>query len=274
MTSIAKLKEEINRVLKAAWVTLGIPFDFLMIEEKADGIVDVEALIIATLLVMEEDRLATDLPAWVNRFSSLINFQKLKTIFRRLSKKQREVVLTRLTHAYYFTTTPKKFRNVFGFETDAVKPVDETIGLRTHKINTIENVGQVSLMVKNRLIYGTGFRADLITLTHIENIGMKGTELARLMCADNSTVSRVLNDLKASRFLKQDGERVEPFERYPGMFMSVLSILNLCEMLDAIQFSLKELKRGALENLNFKQDGFGRKVFERFQLQIEPLPNW
>jgi DNA-binding IclR family transcriptional regulator len=118
-------------------------------------------------------------------------------------------------------------------------------------------------MIKNRLIYGTGFRADLITLTHIENMGMKGTELARLLYANTSTVSRILNDLKASRFLNQDAERVGSFESYPRMFVSVISVQNLCEMMDATRFSLRELKQRVLENLNFKHDGFGCKISEK-----------
>ena len=262
MTSIAKLKEETNRVVKSAWASLGMPLDSNMIEEKSDGIVDVEALIIATLLVMDEGRLATDLPAWINRFSSLINFQKLKTIFIGLPKNYRALVITRLNHVY-FTATSKAFRNVFALKTDAVGALDKIVELRTRRVNMIENVARVSLMIKNRLIYGTGFRADLITLTHIEKIGMKGTELAELMCAANSTVSRILNDLKASRFLNIDGERTESFESYPGMFMSVLSVMNLCEMMDAAQFTLKELKQGTVENLNFKHDVFGREVSEK-----------
>jgi hypothetical protein len=262
MTSIAKLKEETSRVAKAAWVTLGMPLDFQMIEERADGIIDVEALIIATLLVMEKDRLATDLPAWVNRFSSLINFQKLKTVFRGLPKKYSALVLANLNQVY-FMNTPKAFRNALGLKPNRVGVGDKTVELRTRKINTIENVAEGSLMIKNRLIYGTGFRADVITLTHIENIGMKGTDLARLICANNSTVSRILNDLKASRFLNQDGERGGSFELYPGMFMSALSVFNLCEMMDATQFLLKELRHGALEVLNFKHDAVGRKVLEK-----------
>ena len=262
MTSMMKLKEETKRVVKSAWVTLGMPLDSHMIEEKADGIVDVEALIIATLLVMDDDRLATDLPAWVNCFSSLVNFQKLKTIFRGLPEKYRASVLSRLNHAC-FTAMPKTFRNVFAFKTGVVGTLDKIVELRTRRINTIENVAQVSLMIKNRLIYGTGFRADLITLTHIENIGMKGTGLANLMCAANSTVSRILNDLKASRFLEKDGERMDPFESYPAMFISVLSVMNLYEMMDATQFSLKELRQGTVENLNFKHDVFGREISEK-----------
>lgn len=262
MASTAKLKKETGRALKAAWVTFGMPFDLPMIEEKAEGIIDVEALIIVTLLVMEKDRMATDLPAWINRFSSLIHFQKLKSIFRGLPKEDRSLILTNLNQGF-FGSTPQAFKGVFGLKADAAGGGDASVELRTSKINTNENVARVSLMIKNRLIYGTGFRADLITLTHIENMGMRGTGLARLLHANSSTVSRILNDLKASRFLNQDAERAGPFEAYPGMFLSVLSVRNFCELMDATRFSLRVLKQGALDALNFKHDGFGRSISQK-----------
>ncbi len=89
---------------------------------------------------------------------------------------------------------------------------------------------------------------------------MKGTELAELLCANNSTISRILSDLKACSFLNHDKERIEPFEPYPGMYLSVLSVWNLCEMIDATQFSFVELKEGVLGNLNFKHDAFGKRI--------------
>jgi len=259
MTSITTLKQETNRLIEGSWVTLGMPFDLPMIEEKAEGIIDVEALIIATLLVMGKDRLVTDLPAWINRFSNLINFQKLKTIFKELSEEHGRLILANLNQINFYST-PRAFSNVFDLRTQETGSVDETVSSRTSKINTTENVSQMSLMTKNRLLYGTGFRADLITLTHIERIGMKGTELAGLLCANNSTISRILSDLKACNFLNDDKERIEPFEPYPGMFLSVLSVWNLCEMIDATQFSFEELKKGVLGNLNFKHDAFGKRI--------------
>lgn len=259
MTSIKILKHEANRLVEGAWVTLGMPFDFPIIEEKAQGIIDVEALIIATLLVMREDRLVTDLPAWVNLFSNLINFQKLKTIFRGLSGEHRRLINANLNRIHFYDT-PRAFRNVFGFRSQEAGSIDETVRSRTQKINTIENVAQMSLMIKNRLLYGTGFRADLITLTHIKKIGMKGTDLAAMLCANNSTISRIVSDLRACGFLDHDKERIKPFELYPGMFMSSQSVWNLCEMMDATQFSFEELKHGILENINFKNDAFGKIV--------------
>jgi DNA-binding IclR family transcriptional regulator len=119
------------------------------------------------------------------------------------------------------------------------------------------------MMIRNRLIYGTGFRADLITLLHIGNIGLKGIELAKLMCADNSTVSRILNDLKTSGFLNPHRRNEGIGDLYPGMFLSVTSVRNLCELMDATQFSMKELTLGALESLNFAHDAFGKRISKK-----------
>lgn len=259
MTSMKTLKHEASRLAEGEWVTLGMPLDFPRIEEKSEGIIDVEALIIATLLVIREDRLVTDLPAWVNRFSNLINFQKLKTIFRRLSEDYRRLIFDNLNNVHFYTT-PKVFRNVFDLKAQEAGSINETVRSRILKMNTIENVARMSLMIKNRLLYGTGFRADLITLTHIGNISMKGTDLAALLCANNSTISRIVSDLKAYGFLDRNKDRIKPFEPYPGMFMSSQSVWNLCEMMDATQFSFKELKHGALENMNFKNDAFCKIV--------------
>jgi hypothetical protein len=33
-------------------------------------------------------------------------------------------------------------------------------------------------------------------------------------------------------------------------------------MMDAVEFASQELKRGALENLNLRHDGFGTKILE------------
>ena len=263
MTSITTLKQETNGLAEGAWVTLGMPFDLPMIDEKAEGIIDVEALIIATLLVMGKDRLVTDLPAWVNRFSHLINFQKLKTIFKGLPETHRKLILDNMNQTHFFNT-PKAFSNIFCLSSREAGSLDETVRSRTGKINTIENVARMSLMIKNRLFYGTGFRADLITMMHIKSIGMKGTELAEMLCANNSTISRILNDLKACGFLNHDKERIEPFEPYPGAFLSVLSVWNLCEMMDATQFSFEALKKGALENMNFKLDAYGKRISNKF----------
>ena len=112
MKSMERLKENTAEVIKGAWVTLGIPFDFPLIKEKVEGIIDVEALIMGTLLVMDQDRMATDLPAWLRRFSSLVNHQKLKTMYNDLSKERRALILENIGKAPS-VGAPKPFRNIF-----------------------------------------------------------------------------------------------------------------------------------------------------------------
>ena len=260
MKSIATLQKKASSVVKGLWVALGIPFDVPTIDEKVEGIIDVEALIVTTMLLMEQDRTATDLPAWLSRFSSLINHQKLKTMFNTMPGQHRSVILEKLNQSP-FRSAPKSIRIIFGLES-ASEAVSKTVQMRVRKLNTIENVAQASLMIRNRLQYGTGFRADIIALTHVKGFGMRGTQVAKVLCTNDSTVSRVLGDLRACRFLDQDNERIGAVEPYPGMFISSQSLWNLCEMMDAARFSFQELKRGALENLNLRHDGLGMKVFK------------
>jgi len=253
------MQEKTRTLIKSAWVTLGMLFDFPAIDEKAEGIIDVEGLIMATLLMMEENRMVTDLPAWLKRFSSLINHQKLKTMVKALSQEHRMLILEDVNKAP-FAIAPKSIRNIFNLKEPESNAVSETIRMRGRKLNIIPNVAQASVMIRNRLLYGTTFRADLITLTHIKGFSMKGTRLAKLLCTNDSTISRILKDLRDSNFLDRDNERTEPIESYPGMFISVQSVWNLCELIDAFKFSFEELRRGAFENLDLKHDGFGRKI--------------
>jgi hypothetical protein len=260
MRSITALQRKANPVVKGAWVALGIPFDVPMIEEKVEGIIDVEALIMTTLLLMEQDRIATDLPAWLGRFSGLVNHQKLKTMLNAMPGHHRSEIQEKVSESP-FGGAPKSIRDIFSLK-PASEGVSKTVQMRARKLNTIENVAEASVMIRNRLQYGTGFRADIIALTHIKAFGMRGTQFARLLCTNDSTVSRILADLRACRFLDQDNERIGPVEPYPGIFISSQSLSNLWEMMDATKFSSQELQRGALENLNLRHDGLGMKVLK------------
>lgn len=260
MKSITALQKKASPAVKGAWVSLGIPFDVSMIDEKVEGIIDVEALIMTTLLLMEQDRMATDLPAWLSRFSGLVNHQKLKTMLNAMPGRHRSGVQEKVSESP-FSGAPKSIRDIFSLK-PASEAVSKTVQMRARKLNTIENVADASIMIRNRLLYGTGFRADIIALTHVRGFGMKGTRLAKVLCTNDSTVSRILGDLRACRFLDQDNERIGPVEPYPGMFISSQTLWNLCEMIDAAKFSSQELKRGALENLNLRCDTLGMKVLK------------
>ena len=112
MKSISHLKKKASPVVRGAWVALGIPFDVSPIDEKVEGVIDIEALIMTTLLLMEHDRMSTDVPAWLGRFSTLINHQKLKTMFRAIPRQHLPVILENLKDSP-FLGAPNSVRKVF-----------------------------------------------------------------------------------------------------------------------------------------------------------------
>lgn len=253
------LPETVNNrarfIIRCAWVTMGIPFDVPIVNEKREGIIDVEALFMATFLFMEQDRMVTDLPAWIIRFKDIINHQKLKSMFKSCPEKHKRTIFKNLNHDP-FGATPESFKKVFGLKKIPTKESVQTIERRSLKLNSLNHVARTSVMIKNRLLYGTGFRADLISITQIKNIKMNGKQLATLLCTADSTISRILNDLRSCKFLDQDNERIKLANPYPGLFLSSQTILNLYEIIDAEEFRSKELKKEAYENISFKNDRF------------------
>jgi len=234
---------------------MGIPFDVPIVNEKREGIIDVEALFMATFLFMEQDRMITDLPAWIIRFKDIINHQKLKSMSKSCPEKHKRTIFENLNHDP-FGATPQSFKRVFDLKNIPKKESVQTIERRSLKLNSLNHVARTSLMIKNRLLYGTGFRADLISITQVKNIKMNGKQLAALLCTADSTISRILNDLRSCKFLDQDNERIKLANPYPGMFLSSQSILNLYDIIDAEEFRSKELKKEAYENISFKNDRF------------------
>ena len=263
------LENRANLIIRSAWATMGIPFDVPMLNEKKEGIIDVESLLMITFLVMGQDRMITDLPAWIIRFSDVINHQKLRTMLNASPEKHRNIIIEKLNQAF-FGATQIAFRRIFGIQKPPSNEIIETIKMRSSKLNSLEHVAQSSFMLNNRLLYGTGFRADLITITHIKNFKMNGTQLAKLLCTANSTISRILNDLRACQFLDRENERVINTSPYPGMFLSTQTIWNLYEILDAEDFRSGELKKATYENINFKNDGFCMQLI-RCVAHLDPL---
>ena len=250
-------------MIRSAWVTMGIPFDVPMVNEKKEGVIDLEALFMATFLFMEQDRMVTDLPAWLIRFRDIINHQKLKSMFRSCPEKHKRTIFKNLNHDP-FCATPESFKRVFGLKNLPSNEMIQAIERRSSKLNSLDHVAQTSIMLKNRLLYGTGFRADLITITQIRNFKMNGKQLATLLCTADSTISRILNDLRSCKFLDQDNERMRLADPYPGMFLSSQTILNLYEIIDAAEFRSEELKKEAYENISFKNDRFCMQLFPSF----------
>ena len=257
------IENKASQIIRRAWVNMGIPFDAPMVNEKKEGIVDVEALLITTFLLMGQDRILTDLPAWIIRFKDLINHQKLKTMLKGSPEKYKNAVVEKLNQGP-FGTTPESFKKIFGLRQIPTGGIRETIEMRASKLNSLEHVAQSSIMINNRLLYGTGFRADLITITQIRNLKMNGKQIAEILFTASSTISRILNDLKACQFLNQDNERVRNTNPYPGLFISSHTFQNLYEMVDAEDFRSEELKKATFENLNFRYDKLGMQLVPCF----------
>ena len=262
-----KIETRARFMIRSAWVTMGIPFDVPMVNEKREGIIDVEALFMATFLFMGQDRMVTDLPAWIIRFKDIINHQKLKSMFKSCPEKNKRTIYKNLNHDP-FGATPGSFKRVFGLKSLPSREMIQTIERRSSKLNSLDHVAQTSIMLKNRLLYGTGFRADLITITQIKNIKMNGKQLATLLCTADSTISRILNDLRSCKFLDQDNERIGLANSYPGMFISTQTILNLYEIIDAEEFRSEELKRDAYKNISFKNDRFCMQLLSSFASRL------
>jgi hypothetical protein len=261
MSSLGSISHRANQMLHKAWVNLGLPFEVPIVNEKKEGIIDVETLILASILLMEQDRIVTDVPAWIVRFQDLLNHQKLKSMVQALPEKHRITILEHVKQDS-FQTTPNPFKRIFGLQGHPPKTVIETIESRKGKLSSIEYVAQSSIMINNRLLYGTGFRADVITITQIRNHALNGKRLSDLLCTANSTISRILNDLKACQFINQELERVKHADTYPGMFISSHTLRNLYDILDAEEFRSNELKKAAYENLDFRYDQFGRQLLK------------
>ncbi len=104
----------------------------------------------------------------------------------------------------------------------------------------------------------------MITITQIKNFKMNGKQLATLLCTADSTISRILNDLRSCKFLDQDNERIGLANPYPGMFISTQTILNLYEIIDAEEFRSEKLKRETYENIRFKNDKFCMQLIPSF----------
>jgi hypothetical protein len=246
-----------NRLLQRAWATMGLPFDAEMIDENSDGTLDVECLLIATFLVMGQDRSASDVPAWTLRFGDLINHQKLKGLFGNLSSKHRERITGNLA---LFQEMPRAFRNIFSQGASGSKARLRGVESRMSRLDSLEHIARRSVMIRNRLLYGTGFRADLISLLQVRGLKVNARQMSRLLCAADSTISRLLRDLRAGQLIDRNNEMRGSQETFPSLFLSAFSVSNLVNLLDAQEFRSEELRRSAAEELDTRFDGFTRAL--------------
>jgi hypothetical protein len=88
-------------------------------------------------------------PEWPN--TSLVNHQKLKTMFKTMAGQHKSVIFEKISQAP-FGGAPKSIRNIFNLKEAKSEAFSEAIHMRGRKLNTIPNVASASIMIHNRLL--------------------------------------------------------------------------------------------------------------------------
>ncbi|MCK9458075.1 MAG: helix-turn-helix domain-containing protein [Proteobacteria bacterium] len=258
-----KIPAQAERLLRGCWATLGLPLSEKPAEEHDVGIVDPEALLVSTLLVPGaiDSRLSEDIGAWCRVFGRLIHYQRLNALMDRLPEPSRVGALetarrmglpggsSRLATALGTTPTTSSKRA----EAEA----------RNGRIRSPKETAALSTFVNGRLFFGTGYRADLVSLTSIRRHVFGGPELARLLVTTPSTVSRLLSDLVACGFLDRRGRRRAPGDELPGLAVSADSTANIVAISDAQQVRDKALARTIEGECDFEWDRLGETLTSR-----------
>jgi hypothetical protein len=250
-------------LLRRAWATLGLPLAVKPIDERNDGLVDPEALLMATLILPEGDcaSLGLDVAAWAIGFEHLIGRTRLGVLWSRLPE-HRRAVATASAGAGPLRCLPVALLEVIGVAESCDPRIAAAVAARRDKIVDPARVSASATMLRNRLLFGPGARADIATVAGALAGGSSGKLLARLAATSEATVSRILRDLQACGYLA--GFRRSVFDRgIPnGLFLSADTPGNLSEVVDASLFGDEALERDALSRLDTRHDGLLRRAME------------
>ncbi len=115
-------------------------------------------------------------------------------------------------------------------------------------------------MIKNRLFFGTGFRADLVSVVQAVSMPLQITQIARLIGSVESTASRIVSDLKACGFLDRHNLPTAERKEARGLFISADSVANASALSEAKRFKSDELRRTAIDDMDARFDGLMRSV--------------
>src|SRR5688572_5712421 len=86
--SATEIQRALEEAISRCWATLGLPIADVPLSEQEDGLVDVEALLVATLLWGRAPRLLTDSVAWVAENEDLLILQKLSSVAKALAARE------------------------------------------------------------------------------------------------------------------------------------------------------------------------------------------
>ena len=250
-------------LLRRCWTTLGLPFADEPFDEHREGLVDPEALFVATLLVPGalDARLGENIREWCGVFERVLHYQRLKSLIERLPEVHRDDVLGDIKRAgLHFG--PRRLQLSLGIlKTRTAKQAEQPS--RRGRIRPPENTAALSIFIRQRMLFGTGYRADLVSLTSIRRHVFGGSELARLLATSPSTVSRILTDLKACGFLDQRGRQRAPGVDSPQLIVSADSLANIACLLDASRIEDPALARAIEDECDFEWDRLGAALMGR-----------
>jgi hypothetical protein len=246
-------------LLGRAWATLGLPLAVKPIDERSDGLVDPEALLLATLALPEAVRtsLELDIAAWAARFEHLIGRARLGFLWSRLPDHRRAAV-TASAGAGPLRCLPAALLEAIGAAESRDPGLAAAVAARRDRIAGPARVCASAIMLRNRLLFGPGARADIAAVAGALAGGSSGKLLARLAATSEATVSRIVRDLRACGYL-DDFRRSVFHEGIPnGLFVSADTPGNISEVVDASLFGDEALERDALSRLDTRYDGLLR----------------
>lgn len=258
----ARLQDAIRRQLIAAWRSFGLPLASQPIVEREMGLVDPEALLVLTLLYVEDGRLLSDVQAWVAANSDLLLRQKLASLQRVLGTKERKHTEEKLATSGMVAPLEGASR-IPGRGPQSFAEFKDAMGARVARFAPRPEVARQARVLRNRLLFGVGFRADVVSIIECRARPVNGRALARLLATNFSTVSRILADLVACEFIDSKGRLPGHEPPFPGLFISCDSARHIPALIDAVRATNPSLRRAMLPSIDPGLDALGASILAR-----------
>ncbi len=250
-----RMRATIEHALSRGWATFGIPISADPIIESNEGMIDPEPLIVATAVFVHDPRLLSDVSVWVTAHQSILIHSKLASCVKVLSSIGRRGLELAL-RTPELSALPQKIRESLGSKGPGSSPSTVRLG----RFAPFDLVAQRARMICNRLLYGAQARADIISVLQLPERPTTGKDLARLLGVNPSTVSRILDDLRTCGQLDKRGRFMTAPFKAPGLSLSLLSIENLQNLLDAAAVTDPDLRRAMVSEIDVRDDGIGHQL--------------
>lgn len=256
------LRSHVEEVLTRAWATFGLPLSMDFVDERREGILDPEAVLLSTILYLDEPRVLADVAVWAVAHEDLIIHQKVGALRRRVEASH-AVALQRALGTPELRRLPTKMRAALGGGPSHKRR--GALAEREAKLAPRDVVSRRSRMLFNRLLYGASARADVITATQLRWRPPTGIALARFVGVDASTVSRIQNDLRSCGMLRKDGSFAARTPAYPGFLVSTATLDHLPSLFDAAQVDDAGLRRAMLPDFDAPEDRLGNALIKQIR---------